>query len=444
MKVVLINYDNGSRVPVMPQNLYHLKTCLEWAGHKVTVEDFNLTKHPYSDLHLCTADVFGLGFISGYWPHYEAIKIAEVINKHCLRKNFKFIIGGHGPSAAPEYYLNKLSADAVFCGAADHSLPAWLAGNMNTGVFESIGYDLTDLNHHQVSRDPGINVYKRISFPNTKVHEFGIQILSGRGCPYKCAFCFRMGEGYKRYSIHEIAEVIEWYYYVEGITHFQFSDELLMSSGDHCKDICDGLIDLQRSLNQKLYFDCNGRLNIAAKHPWLLGRMKQAGFRYINYGCESMSQEVLDNINKKQTVKQIRMGIKNTIEAGISPGLNFMWGNPGDTEDTLLEAANFIIAHNDGTELRTIRPMTPYPGTELFKRLDITVDEFYEEHVNSDLFSYHFMDMTNEKANALLASANKELYKQFNCEKMRREMKHMTNFYHGNVDPSTFRGFREV
>jgi anaerobic magnesium-protoporphyrin IX monomethyl ester cyclase len=441
----LINYDNGSRIPVMPQNLYHLKKCVsDSIGVKTEIIDFNLTKEPYDILHGITfqpCDIVGLGFISGYWPHREAQRIARVINAHAQRKRIEFILGGHGPSAAPEYYLNLLGADAVFVGSADISLPEWMATVRPPRIVESQGYRM-DVS--QVHETPDMAVYKRVRFPTTKDHEFAIQILSGRGCPYRCAFCYRMGEKYDNFPLDELIKDIHALFWFEGITHFQFSDELLMTSAAAMERFMFELSTLQKRCDHKLRFDCNGRLNVAAKHPETLAAMREVGFRYVNYGCESMSQEVLDNINKHQTVDEIRKGVANTLAASLSPGLNFMWGNPGDNYKTLWDAVEFIQKNTDFSELRTIRPVTPYPGTELFKKLNITVNEFYQEHVNSDLFSFHFMDMSNQNANFALFQANEQIIRNYYKSKVEENLSSVRYFYYGNMPPEDFRGFREV
>lgn len=442
MRVTLINYDNGSRWPVLPQNLYTLQRSLIRSGIEARVEDFNLTKKPYSWLQQHSTDVFGLGFIAGYWPHQEAIKIAKAVNSHPNRKRIRFVLGGHGPSAAPGYYLNRLAADAVFVGAAEVSLPKWLAGPQKETIVPSMGYDMRQT---QVVEGPALEVYKRVRFPNTRNDEFAIQILSGRGCPYRCAFCYRMDKGFKTCLVNDIIEDIEYYFKTEGIRHFQFSDELLMSSVKRCNQILDGLDAFHKRIGRPLAYDCNGRLNVAAKNPVLLRRMAETGFRYINYGCESMSQAVLDNIGKQQTVEEIKAGVANTLKAGMTPGLNFMWGNPGDTTKSLSGAVAFIKKHADGAELRTIRPVTPYPGTELFNRIvGLTVDTFYKEHVNSDLFSFHFMPMSNKAANQKLYHANRAIYSEHVSRRMGKTISDMRAFYFGKTKPSTFRGFRDV
>ena len=99
MRILLLNYNNGSRIPVLPQNLYVLKEAVERAGHECDVMDFNLHKVDYTDyIHGFSYlyDVIGLGFISGYWPHNEALKIAEAVRTDEYRHGYSIYCGSQG------------------------------------------------------------------------------------------------------------------------------------------------------------------------------------------------------------------------------------------------------------------------------------------------------------------------------------------------------------
>ena len=54
------------------------------------------------------------------------------------------------------------------------------------------------------------------------------------------------------------------------------------------------------------------------------------------------------------------------IKYDIRMGINFIWGIMSDNKDTLRESVDFIKKYNTYAELRTIRPITPYPGSELY------------------------------------------------------------------------------
>jgi radical SAM superfamily enzyme YgiQ (UPF0313 family) len=184
-----------------------------------------------------------------------------------------------------------------------------------------------------------------------------------------------------------------------------------MSNEKRIIGFCEALLDA----DIKIHFDCNGRLNTAK--PYVLKLMKKAGCSYINYGIESLDQKVLDLMNKHQTIEEIYDGIEATISAGINPGFNLLWNNIADNEETLKKAVEFLKKYNTYSEIRTIKPVTPYPGSKLYynaikQGLLEGPEDFYEhKHLNSDRITVNFMDMSDEKAYELLYEANSELLK---------------------------------
>ena len=94
------------------------------------------------------------------------------------------------------------------------------------------------------------------------------------------------------------------------------------------------------------------------------------------------------------------------MKVGISPGLNFIFGNKGDNKETLKKAVDFLIKYDDFAQKRTIRPVTPYPGSPLYYdaiemgSLDKNnpAEDFYErKHLNSDLIFTNFTELTEEE-----------------------------------------------
>jgi len=43
-----------------------------------------------------------------------------------------------------------------------------------------------------------------------------------------------------------------------------------------------------------------------------------------------------------------------------------LWNNIADNEETLTKAVEFLKKYNTYSEIRTIKPVTPYPGSALY------------------------------------------------------------------------------
>lgn len=98
--------------------------------------------------------------------------------------------------------------------------------------------------------------------------------------------------------------------------------------------------------------------------------------------------------------------------------------------------------------MRTIRPVTPYPGSELFEyaiehHLIEDVADFYEnKHVNSDLLSVNFTQYTDDEIYSALYNANLKLLKRYQeIQEEKAEQICADLYFHRNAD---FRGFRQT
>jgi len=227
-----------------------------------------------------------------------------------------------------------------------------------------------------------------------------------------------------------------------NINYVLFEDELLMSSVGRTEKICNSFI--KNKLNIK--WCCNGRLNYAEKP--LLKLMKNAGCVFINYGIESMDDKVLKLMKKNLTVKQIKKGIEATLSAGISPGFNIIFGNIADNLNTLKKGVEFLLKYDDGAQLRTIRPVTPYPGCPLYyeairRGLLKDVEDFYEnKHINSDLLSVNFTNLTDDEFHNALKKANIRLIKNYFSKLSEKTVSDAERLY--SCKDASFRGVRQL
>ncbi len=442
--VLLISYDNESHLPVFPQNIFYLTGALKKKGHTVGIWFQDIHHDPDNKLSQILNkqffDIVGIGFVAGYYPYRKVKQLAKVINANKNRKKVNFVLGGHGPAGAPEFFLKKMKADTVVVGEGEKAI-CDIADNNKKGIISAgnTDEDYPDLDCYGLFP---IDVYRLNRCPTSTRTDFVMPILSSRGCKWKCSFCYRMKEGFHERSISAIMEEIRLLHKNYFISHFDFEDELLMSSEKRTSSICEAIL----KLNFKIKWDCNGRLNYAKKP--LLELMKKAGCEYVNYGIESLNQKILNEMGKGITIDMIHQGVRDTLEAKLSPGLNLLWGFPGNTEQDLRYEVAFLKEYDPGDELRTIRPVTPYPGCRLYdeaveKGLVSGPEEFYENlHKNSDLISVNFMDIPNKEAHKMLYSANVELITNYFNKRLNGNIDKAKGVYL-NGDAS-FRGWRAV
>lgn len=462
MKILLVVYDNDSYVHWFPQGLAYIASVL--LRHGYDVEIYNQDMHHYPDFHLTEKlnkdkfDLIGVSVIGGYYQYRKLLKISAAIN--AAKQRPFFVIGGHGPSPEPEFFLKKTKADAVVIGEGEATTLELLNAVINRKPLQHVrgiafleSGKVVITGKRTLIRDidtipfPAyhlfpIGYYRLMRMPHVTNRDFALPILSGRGCTFTCAFCYRMDEGFRPRSNVSIIEEIKFLKANYGITYIAFADELLMSSAQRTVSLCEDFI--KAGLNVR--WDCNGRLNYA--RPDVLKTMKRAGCVFINYGIEAMDDQVLKNMKKCLTVEQIIRGIEATLKEGISPGFNILFGNIGDNEETLKKGVEFLLKYDDGAQMRTIRPVTPYPGSPLYyyaieKGFLKDCEDFYEnKHINSDLLAVNFTNMSDDEFHRSLLEANTYLLENYFQKKMRATIEQAENLYLKN--DRSFRGFRVV
>jgi radical SAM superfamily enzyme YgiQ (UPF0313 family) len=286
-----------------------------------------------------------------------------------------------------------------------------------------------------------MDYYALLRMPHCTNRDRVLPVLGGRGCPYKCNFCYRHDPGIRLRSPRAVVDEIRLLQERYQATYIVFMDELLMSSVPRTRLLCETLLEARVGVK----WCCNGRLNIAT--PELLTVMREAGCVFINYGIECMDDEILKVMNKRLTTKQIVAGIEATLAAGISPGYNIIFGNIGENRRTLQQGVDFLLKYDDHAQLRTIRPVTPYPGSPLYyyaieKGLLRDAEDFYEhKHTNSDLLAVNFTDLSDDEFHAALFEANRTLLRHYYRHQLRTQIATARRLY--LEKDASFRGFRQ-
>ena len=193
-----------------------------------------------------------------------------------------------------------------------------------------------------------------------------IQIFTGRGCPCRCNFCVypqtMHGHGYRLRSPQNVVE--EFKFIAENfpdVKEIVIEDDTFTINRKRVTEICELLIET--GLNKRFKWLCNARVNTLDLETMKL--MKKAGCRLVIPGIESGTQEILDNIKKGTTIKEIREYIKNTKKAGLLVHACYMVGNQGETKETMQKTLELALELN--TDTAQFFPLIPYPGTEAYE-----------------------------------------------------------------------------
>ena len=466
-KVLFIVHDLYQEDNHFPMGLAYLAAVLKNEGYGVEAycqDVFHYTNEQLAEhLDENDYDIIGVGFMAARFTE-TIVGLSKVINEH--KKNAWFAMGGFGPSPIPEYVLEATKADIIAIGEAEETIielmQAKTTKKPRLSDIKGIAYREGGKTCVNLRRKPVLNLDK-LPFPlweifpmerystclrlfNQEDDEKSLSLLTSRGCIGKCNFCYRMENGIRKRSIDNVVEEIKYLRDQYGVTYFFMQDELFVFSKKRIFDFAEAL----DGNKIKIKFACDCRVDIFDQE--MAQKMADAGCQFFDFGFESADQCVLDNMHKKVKVEQnIRAAEIVRTFPNIGIGLNFLWGNIGDTPETLWKNVDFIKKFNTYKHLRTIRPVTPYPGSELY---DIAIREgkingpadFFEKFRNSDLVTVNFTKLSEKEFYECLLAANTELIMDHYRHTMGDmvEALHLIStfkdLYEGRI--STFRGAR--
>lgn len=299
-----------------------------------------------------------------------AIKTAE----ECKRAlpSTKVVFGGVHPSVMPDEVLSHKCVDFVVRNEGEmpmlelvegkpldqiknlsfkredriiHNQPQELIKDLDEIPFPA--YDLMPIEKYY----PAVGSYKRLP---------AMSVIATRGCPGQCTFCYKVfGRTLRTRSAKNIFEEVVELHKNYGINEIAFYDDTFTTFRPNVKEFCTLLIDS----GLKISWTCFSRVDCIDKET--LELMKKAGCHQILYGVESADKKILKNIKKGIDLEKVRLAVKLTKEAGISPRCSFMIGNPGETKETIEETINFALELDP--DLAMFNITVPFPGTVMYE-----------------------------------------------------------------------------
>ena len=176
---------------------------------------------------------------------------------------------------------------------------------------------------------------------NTKYFfpELVLPLLLTQGCYWgKCKFCDLFSEKYIKKNIDFVIEEIKYYQKEYGAKYFFLRD--LSFSPSVAKEFSEKII--KNKLDIRYTSFCRFEKEFDYK---LLKQLYKSGLRCFNWGLESGSQKVLDDMKKGIDLNIVSKILKNCHKIGIGNKVSIMYALPGETIEDFNETIKFIINH---------------------------------------------------------------------------------------------------
>jgi len=321
-------------------------------------------------------DVIG---ISAYSTQYRYLKTFTMKLKNQY-PDIPIVCGGPGPTFSHDIILKNTGVDICVLSEGENTFIELIENINNPEKVRGVAFLKNGEVALTLKRDPVENL-DILPMPNRELFDFekiintanqvrinsengndsytsrrAADMIAGRGCPYFCNYCSKTFDGLRLRSVDNIAAEIVELKNRYRINHIAFNDELVLVNKKRTIQFCDKL----KTLN--VTWSCQGRINQVDRE--VLIAMKDAGCTEVGYGVESISQNILDAMNKKINAESVVPVVKMTKEVGIKPVIQYMYGYPGENDRTI---ANTIKFFKEIDYPYVSFTTTPLPGTKLYE-----------------------------------------------------------------------------
>ncbi len=184
-----------------------------------------------------------------------------------------------------------------------------------------------------------------------------LPIVTSRGCPFKCTFCFQPdGESYRVRSMDDVFEEIDYLIKEYDLKYLILIDELFGANQKRVEEFCERI----RPYNIKW----TGTFRIPQITESNVKLLKQSNFHTASLGIESMDNDILKSMKKKIKREQTENALKLLYNEGIGIQGVLIFGDPEETKESAKNTLDWWMKNVEyDIQLSAI---IPYPGTPVY------------------------------------------------------------------------------
>lgn len=252
-----------------------------------------------------------------------------------------------------------------------------------------------------------------------------ISVSTMRGCPYTCKWCSRAvyGLSYRRRSAENVVTELKLLTQNYAPDSFWFVDDVFTVSHKWLKEFRDEL----KKEGLAIRFECITRAD--RMNAEVIEILKECGCFRVWIGAESGSQKVIDLMDRRVEVEQVREMIRLTRAQGMEAGTFIMLGYPGEEKEDIALTVQHLVESNP--DQFTITVAYPITGTPFYEEIRPSLQPGPEWEQSSD----RELNFKKPYTDAFYRNAVRWVYNEVYYQKRRRgdsrsfsrAMKHKVN-----------------
>ena len=391
MKVLLVQPNSATMRGILtpPLALLFIGEMAARAGHEVKIVDRNIDYLTKNLLKKFKPDVVGVSVFTGPLIK-DAVAVSKFVRKEFSTKT-KIVWGGIHPSLLPEQTVSNDFVDVVVVGEGEITFTELLdAFEKQKPLSDIEGIYYKENNKIKKTQSREFADLDKLPFINwnlinaKRYLDLEIVMVTSRGCPYNCYFCYNQEFNKRRWRAQSAQRVLEEIKQVERITdnrNLKFHDDNFTVDRNRAIRILNGL-----SHNYSLYIETRPE-HVGTD---LLEALKKFRKVWLFIGAESGSEDLLKSMNKMLTKDIIREAFRLVRSyKNIFTTASVILGLPDETYEDALQTISFA---------KSLKPTwvtyciyTPYPGTYYYN--DLVKRGLLKEPAMTSDWSYYTPDI---------------------------------------------------
>lgn len=364
--------------PYPPLGLLYISAYLRRAGFDVDIYDSTWGSKPGLFRRLASEPGGVLGIYTNLITRGNVLATIAEAKRH----GWTVLLGGPESANHAEQYIAH-GADVVVVGEGEETLaellsvlaskgPHRLHGIAGTTFRDEGGQLVVNMPRPQIADLDSLPWpdRERIDLPRyvetwRTHHGMGsVNMITARGCPYKCNWCSHavFGYSYRRRSFVDCADELQHIREVYRPEQVWYSDDVFTINH---RWLYGYAAELKRR-DLKLPFETISRADRMMKED-VLATLAEMGCYRIWIGAESGSQRILNAMQRGVTVEQVEWATKAAQRHGIEVGMFLMWGYDGEELGDIEATIDQLKKWNPDVFLTTVA--YPIKNTPYFERV---------------------------------------------------------------------------
>lgn len=368
--------------PYVPLGILYISAWLEKFGYNNDVFDATFSTFEKQKEFILSQKPDIIAIYTNLMTKLNVLRTIQFIRSSSELKQTKIVLGGPEVRNHVDKFLES-GADFIVLGEGEETmldLVKYLDNQSEKKIEEIEGIvfksnehktqytaervKLKNLDELPLPNRTKVNLQLYFDAWKTKHGTSAISINTMRGCPYSCKWCSRAvyGQSYRRRSAKHVVDEIEWITNNYQVDTVWFVDDVFTVSHKWLTEFKEELT----SRNISIPYECITRAD--RMNEDVIKDLKESGCFRVWIGAESGSQKVIDLMERRVDVNQVRDMIQLSQKYGVQAGTFIMVGYPGETEEDIFETVRHLKISNP--DYFTITVAYPIKGTPLYQEVE--------------------------------------------------------------------------